>query len=90
MNNDYLLKAREKVPDAKTLIVLASKRARDLAYGARPMVRTRDENHLDVALLEIGEGLLSASFDGVAPEDDFLRQIEAVKAAAGTDIPKSE
>lgn len=90
MNNDYLLKAREKVPDVKTLIVLASKRAHDLDYGARPMVRCKEENNMDVALLEISEGLLSASFDA-NPEDDFLKQIEAVKAAAaaGNPAPKS-
>ena len=51
MNNEYLAKAREKVPDAKTLIVLASKRARLLATGAPPMVRCKDENSLDAALL---------------------------------------
>ena len=61
MNNEYLAKAREKVPDAKTLIVLASKRARLLATGAPPMVRCKDENFLDVALLEIAEGKLVAS-----------------------------
>ena len=44
MNNDYLLRAREVIPDAKTLIVLASKRAKALAYGARPMVRCSDDN----------------------------------------------
>ena len=48
MNNEYLAKAREKVPDAKTLIVLASKRARLLATGAPPMVRCKDENFLHV------------------------------------------
>ena len=48
MNNEYLARAREKVPDAKTLIVLASKRARLLATGAPPMVRCKDENFLDV------------------------------------------
>lgn len=83
MNNEYLAKAKEMVPDAKTLIVLASKRARALAYGARPMVRTRDENNLDVALLEIAEGKLEATWDG-SGEDDFLKEIEAFKAASGT------
>lgn len=54
MNNDYLERARQVVPDAKTLILLASRRANELACGARPMVRCKDENHIDVALLEIG------------------------------------
>ena len=81
MNNEYLLRAKEVIPDAKTLIVLASKRARALAYGARPMVRCKDDNHLDIALLEIVEGKLQASFNDEA-EDDILQQFEAAKAAA--------
>lgn len=81
MNNDYLYRAKEIVPDAKTLIVLASKRARQLAFGARPMVRCKDENYLDVALLEIAEHKLEPSFDGT--DDDFLKEIAAAKEAAG-------
>ncbi|MBO4632560.1 MAG: DNA-directed RNA polymerase subunit omega [Lentisphaeria bacterium] len=79
MNNELLAKAREKVPDAKTLIILASKRARLLATGAPPMVRSKSENFLDVALQEIGEGLLVPNFDD--QPDDFMAQIAAVKAA---------
>ena len=44
MNNEYLERAKQVVPDAKTLILLASRRANELAYGARPMVRCKDEN----------------------------------------------
>lgn len=84
MNNEYLAKAREKVPDAKTLIVLASKRARLLATGAPPMVRCKDENFLDVALLEIAEGKLVASFEDNTP-DDFMSEIAAAKAAAAAE-----
>ena len=80
MNNDYLERARQVVPDAKTLILLASRRANELACGARPMVRCKDENHIDVALLEIAEGKLAANFDG--SPDDFLKEINAVKEAA--------
>lgn len=85
MNNEYLLRAKEVIPDAKTLIVLASKRARALAYGARPMVRCKEDNHLDIALLEIAEGKLEAVF-GDAPEEDILQQLEAARksAAAGS------
>ena len=80
MNNDYLYRAKEVIQDSKTLIVLASKRAKALAYGAPPMVRCNEENFLDVALLEIAEGKLQASFDN-ENQDDFLKEIEAVKAA---------
>ncbi|MBP5182108.1 MAG: DNA-directed RNA polymerase subunit omega [Lentisphaeria bacterium] len=80
MNNDYLYRAKEKVTDAKTLIVLASKRAADLARGARPMVKCKDDNFVDIALLEIAEGLLEPDFD--AKKDDFLTQVAAAKAKA--------
>ncbi len=56
MNNAYLEKAKKVIPDPKNLSIIAAKRARQLALGARKMVRCNDENHLDVALLEIGEG----------------------------------
>ena len=81
MNNEYLERANQVVPDAKTLILLASRRARQLACGARPMVRCKDENHLDVALLEVAEGKLAANFDGKG-EDDFIKEINALKEAA--------
>ncbi len=86
MNNDYLYRAKDVIKDSKMLIILASKRARALAYGARPMVRCKEENYLDVALLEIAEGKLQGAF-GDDTQDDFLKEIEAVKAAAGTDVP---
>ena len=87
MNNDYLYRAKEVIQDSKTLIVLASKRAKALAYGAPPMVRCKEENFLDVALLEIAEGKLQASFDN-ENQDDFLKEIEAVKAAVADSEPK--
>lgn len=80
MNNEYLLRAREKVSDAKTLIVLASKRAAILAGGARPMVKCDDDNYVDIALLEIAEGLLEPDFEAKA--DDFMAEIAAAKAKA--------
>ena len=78
MNNEYLARARQVMPDAKELIVVASRRARSLALGARPMVRCNDENSIDVALLEIAEGKLSSTEGN---PDDFLKEIEAVKQA---------
>ena len=80
MNNDYLARAKEKYPEVKTLILLASKRARQLAYGARPMVRCKDENFLDIALLEIAEGMFEVNFDG--GEDDVLKDFAAAREAA--------
>lgn len=87
MNNEYLARAKEIVPDAKGLILLASKRARELAYGARPMVRCKDENYLDVALLEIAEGKLQLKFEESGAADDLIKELEAAKNAA-TAAPK--
>lgn len=72
MNNDYLKRARQQIPDQQILSVVAAKRAKQLSQGARPMVRCDSQNQLDVALLEIAEGLLSYEF----PED-------AAEAAGG-------
>lgn len=85
MNNEYLYRAKEKVADAKTLIVLASKRAAVLARGARPMVKCKDDNYVDIALLEIAEGLLVPDYD--AKPDDFMAQLAAAKAKAAGEMP---
>ncbi len=67
MNNAYLDKAKKIITDPKMLSVVAAKRARQLAQGARPMVKCDSENHLDVALLEIAEGkLIDATPEEVA------------------------
>ena len=46
------------------------------------MVRTNCENYLDVALQEIGEGLLEPDFSGKPQEDDIIAQMTAAKNAA--------
>ena len=65
MNNSYLERARKMIDDPQILSVVAAKRAKQLAAGARPMIKCDSENLLDIALLEIAEGLLSYEF----PED---------------------
>ena len=67
MNNAYLNRAKEVIPDPQVLSVVAAKRARQLATGARPMIKCDSSNLLDVALLEIAEGLLTYEF-GDTPE----------------------
>ena len=63
MNNDYLARAKERIPDPQILSVVAAKRAKQLALvKARPMVKCDSKQILDVALLEIAEGLLSYEF----------------------------
>ena len=65
MNNSYLERARKVITDPQILSVVAAKRAKQLAAGGRPMIKCDSENLLDIALLEIAEGLLSYEF----PED---------------------
>ncbi len=63
MNNSYLERAKAVIPDPQILAVAAARRARELASGkARPMIKCDSENFLDIALLEIAEGLLDYSF----------------------------
>ncbi|MDD4540234.1 MAG: DNA-directed RNA polymerase subunit omega [Lentisphaeria bacterium] len=59
MNEEYLARAREKVSDIRIFINGVSKRAAQLAKGARRLVPSppNDErSHLDIALLEVAEG----------------------------------
>ena len=81
MNNEYLAKAKERVPDPQILSVLAAKRAKQLAQGARPMIKCDMTNLLDVALLEIGEGLLTYEFEGEASNAEAAAPVEAAPAA---------
>ena len=59
MNNSYLARARQQITDPQILAVVAARRAKQLAAGGRPMIKCDSENLLDVALLEIAEGLLT-------------------------------
>ena len=58
MNDSYLGRAQKQISDPKLLAIAASKRARELARGKRPMIKTEDQEYIDVALLEIAEGLI--------------------------------
>ena len=69
MNNAYLNRAKQVIPDPQILSVVAAKRARQLATGARPMIKCDMTNLLDVALLEIAEGLLTYEFGTDAPAE---------------------
>ncbi|MCI5779742.1 MAG: DNA-directed RNA polymerase subunit omega [Lentisphaeria bacterium] len=62
MNNSYLERAKKVITDPQILSVVAAKRAKQLAAGNRPMIKCDSENLLDIALLEIAEGLLTYEF----------------------------
>jgi len=68
MNNAYVDRAKKVIPDPKILSLVAAKRAKQLALGARPMVKCKDENHLDIALLEIAEGKVGYEFGPILVE----------------------
>ena len=72
MNDKYLQRALEKIPDKRSLILLASKRAKQLAKGERPLVRHKELDHIDVALLEIAEGQLIFDLPTEENNADFL------------------
>ena len=59
MKDSYLERARQKSHDPKKLSIIASRRARQLARGGRRMIQTQDQEYLDIALLEIAEGLIT-------------------------------
>lgn len=62
MNEEYLERAKQKVADLRVLINGASRRAGELARGARPLVQVMpgdDRSYLDIALLEIAEEKLT-------------------------------
>ncbi|MGV6808867.1 MAG: DNA-directed RNA polymerase subunit omega [bacterium] len=50
----------EYVDNQFDLVLKAAKRARDIAYGAQPLVEEDDDKPTVIALREISENLLSA------------------------------
>jgi len=52
------------------LVLKASKRARDIAYGAQPLVEANGDKPTVIALREISEGLLDRNGKIIAPKDD--------------------
>ncbi len=86
MNNAYLDMAKKVIPDPQILSVVAAKRARQLALGARPMVKCDSENHLDVALLEIGRNLIGYEFGS----EDPVEEDSAAAGEAGAEAPKPD
>ena len=87
MNNAYLAKAKQIITDPQILSVVAAKRARQLAGGARPMIKCDCNNLLDIALLEIGEGLLSFEFTDA---EETVEAAEPVENAAAEEASAEE
>ena len=68
------------------LVLVASKRAREIANGKEPMLEWENDKPTVVALREIEEGLVGPSIlDEVAkpePEEDTEQQLDAVAVVA--------
>ena len=79
MNNSYLERAKKVITDPQILSIVAGKRARQLAWGARPMLKCDTANHLDVALMEIAEGKLYYT-QGEKKEIDIFADVTASPA----------
>ncbi|MCP3965185.1 MAG: DNA-directed RNA polymerase subunit omega [Lentisphaerae bacterium] len=80
MNNNYLERAKAVISEPQILSIIAGKRAKQLALGARPMVKCDSENYLDVALLEIAEGKIYYT-EGIADSEN--EGLDALKALGG-------
>lgn len=67
----------EKVPNRFLLTVAASKRARQLDDGARPLIDASIANNrsLDIALMEIQTGKIIVSIEDITEEDSILDEI---------------
>lgn len=59
--NPTIVELSEKVDCRYTLVVLASKRSRQLLAGAQPLIDAKDMKPLKVAVDEINRGLLTYS-----------------------------
>lgn len=75
----------EHIDNRFDLVLLASRRARQIAQGADPLVPAENDKPTVIALREIAEGLISASgmdemeaqreIEKIATDDDLIRQI---------------
>ncbi len=75
----------EHVENRFDLVLLAARRARQIAQGADPLVPPENDKPTVIALREIAENLVTASgmdemeaqaeIDKIAADDDLIRQI---------------
>jgi DNA-directed RNA polymerase subunit omega len=69
------------IPNRFQLVLIATKRARQIALGARPLVEAANDKPSVIALREIGEGL-------VGPE--ILNNVSAMEHAAESLVADEE
>lgn len=60
MRDEYILQAREVIPDPYILVNVVSRRVKQLRRGSRPLVESLEKlSAEDTALREIAEGRIS-------------------------------
>ncbi len=60
MRDDYVLQAREVIPDPYILVNVVSRRVKQLRRGSRPLVESLEKLlPEDIAMREIAEGKIS-------------------------------
>ncbi len=69
----------EHVDNRFDLVVLATKRARQLANGVEPLLPWKNDKPTVMALREIAEGLIHA--DNIEPKEEEITDIEAAEEA---------
>ena len=76
MNQELVEKARARISSVPILVNMVSKRVKQLNMGMRPYVKplSPNEDKLDIALREIGEGKLIAEVDFDAIKQDEENQ----------------
>lgn len=81
----------DKVDNRFELVLLASKRARQLAFGSEePILGWENDKPTVVALREIAAGLIDASLFDKKPETEIDAEAEALEAAnQAFDIPST-
>ena len=82
----------EHVENRFDLVLLAARRARQIAQGADPLVPAENDKPTVLALREIAEGLVTATgmdemeaqarIDRISTDDDLIRQIAQASLAA--------
>jgi DNA-directed RNA polymerase subunit omega len=87
----------DKVDNRFQLVLVATKRARQLANGVQPLVPWENDKPTIVALREIAAGLIGPSIlderahSSVFEEQETEAEVEAeVKAESGDDTPSAE
>lgn len=82
----------DKVPNMFQLVLVAAKRARQLANGAHAMVEWENDKPTVVALREIAEGYITESIleEREQAVDDLLEMEAAAAGFAGPEGPAPE